>query len=163
MKPFRLVRHHPWLSIPVLTLLGIGLTIYFFVLREGPINTVNFERIQAGMSPADLAEFLGPAHTTVVHEDDRALLYNILLHGPLDFKSVQITAQRPGQPNVIVAYRWLFKPEGKGGKTQRWDDADRAIEVVFDANERAVVARFESNVQRPTLWTRIKNWFQNLW
>lgn len=166
LNPLRFCRRHPWLSISVLTLLGAG-AAFFFVLREGQINAANFERIEEGMTPAQLAILLGEPHAVIMHDDVHALADDVVVR---DFYAtargiVYLAALRYPQPSVKVAYRVLCNDctDRKRGKTQRWQDSDRAIVVVFDSNDRAVTASFETAEAAPSIWARVKNWFQNLW
>lgn len=168
MKPFRLVRRHPWLCLSLLTLLGVGAAFYFFVLREGPINAANFERIAEGMTPAELASLLGEPQSVVMPDDVR-VPFAITFHGPGLIGPADgvlyVTYHRHKLPSVTVAYRYLCKDwnDRKRGKTLCWQDGDRAIAVIFDTNDRAIVASFERPEEPPTIWAKVKNWFQNLW
>ncbi|MCI0378765.1 MAG: hypothetical protein L0215_14250 [Gemmataceae bacterium] len=179
MRPLRWVRRHPWLCLPVLTLIGVATAFYFFVLREGPVNAANFERIQEGMRPSDLTNLLGEPQLVVMHDDVRALaeevraLDNVIrIRGPVVVNqsagtegTVYVSLHRDRLPSLTVAFRDLCKDSAdrKLGRTQRWQEGDRAIVVVFDINDRAVTASFETTESTPSLWTRVKNWFQNLW
>lgn len=167
LNPLRFCRRHPWLSISVLTLLGVGTAFCFFVLREGPINAGNFERITEGMTPAELNELLGEAQSTVIHVRAELDYWPMFL---FDRDWVGATVKRywidwDDSPTGTEAYRKLCKDwaDRKRGRTQRWQEGDRAIEVIFDTNDRAVFASFETIESPPSLWTRVKNWFQNLW
>ncbi len=172
MKPSRFVRNHPWLSLAALTLLSAGSAFYYFVLREGPVNYANFERIEEGMTPVDLASFLGEPVANVLHAGEEAEAIHDLLAGPgvldaagnIAYSYLYLTSHRYRGPSVQVILKCLCKDATRmRGRTQRWQDGDRAIVVVFDTNDRAVTASFETTESTPSLWTRVKTWFQNLW
>ncbi|MCI0642444.1 MAG: hypothetical protein L0Y72_31120 [Gemmataceae bacterium] len=155
----RQFRRHPWLSLAALALAG-GV-IWFLVLREGPINEANYERIEAGMSAQQMERMLGKAHCTrtiapivvssVDFTEHELVLDVIAEYAPADAK-----------PALVAKVRALAEPSVDRTRILEilcWQQGDRSLCVMFDDRGRAVAACYRHPLEGPSWWARLMGWF----
>jgi hypothetical protein len=116
-SPGRWLRSHPWLTLAALA--GAVVTLSWIVLGGNQVTRSNFDRIQLGMSRADVHDLLGPPEFQVVESG--------LVDGPASYITNREQTDEERRRRGFRDYR-----------REQWSSSEIEIVVISDLEGRVV-------------------------